>query len=580
MMRILIVLTVCLCLTSLCVAQGDKTKPAEFADDSTLDAAKRYVEKSDKYLHHTKLARGMKGYGLTVMAGVEIVKFDAEIVSVAVSNGPHQDMILARLRGPGKEDYLTKTGIIAGMSGSPVYIKDPDDGKMKMIGAVAFGWFAQKEPIAGIQPITQMIAVSGVLDSKGSKGPVRRKGRRTGTSVGSSAEETKKFIARILSPDKAEFMKAPAGTPKPKVAGEKKMIPLSTPLTITGSSNRAIDQAEKLLGWRGLVPRMGGAVSPVDVKLAARAKLEPGSSFAIPLVTGDQNWSAVGTVTEVIGKRVLAFGHSFYSEGKVSYPMGPAYIHTVIANFDSFKMGVGLGVTGTLDRDEATAVSGLLGKGPATVPIEIKVRFGDIGRSQTFRYNLCKEKYFTPVLASILTSDAVFGWCNPPEQHNTRYKVSADFGKLGVYTASNVSNGDGAFDAVGDLTRPVHAMAENPFAQPLFPKSLKAEITILPGDIGLYMERVTVDGTEYKPGQRVTGKLTFSRFRKKRLTIAWKFDLPKDLPEGSHTIEIGDFYTQLYRMQIESPQLYDPKTSTELYESVKLIAIPQANVIY
>jgi len=122
--------------------------------DTRLAAAEKYVAASDRYLHHSFLKRGMKGYGLTVMAGIKIIRFDAEIVSVVTRFGPHQDVILARLAG----HKLEKTMVISGMSGSPVFMKDPKDGKFKMIGAVAYGWRAQNEPVCGIKPITMMWA--------------------------------------------------------------------------------------------------------------------------------------------------------------------------------------------------------------------------------------------------------------------------------------------------------------------------------------------------------------------------------------------------------------------------------------
>src|ERR1035437_9841156 len=143
------------------VADAPTTIPAQAHDssDDAMAAARKYVaEHSDRYLDHNKLARGMKGYGLTVMEGTKIEKFEVEIISVMTRWGPHQDVILARCTGLG----LEKSGIIAGMSGSPIYIKDTD-GKDKMIGALAFGWNWPKEPVTGIQPITQMFAMDGFL---------------------------------------------------------------------------------------------------------------------------------------------------------------------------------------------------------------------------------------------------------------------------------------------------------------------------------------------------------------------------------------------------------------------------------
>ena len=102
------IVTLLACMVLVGWWPGDQARAAEVAKDPRLEAARRYVEKSDRYLHHSKLRRGMKGYGLTVLAGTEIVRFDAEIVSVMTRRGAHQDVILARLSGQG----LKETGVV------------------------------------------------------------------------------------------------------------------------------------------------------------------------------------------------------------------------------------------------------------------------------------------------------------------------------------------------------------------------------------------------------------------------------------------------------------------------------------
>ena len=92
---------------------------------------------------------GMKGRGRSVFQGRTIEDFEVEILGVIENSSPKRSIILARLKGRG----LESTGVIAGMSGSPVYI----DGKL--IGAVASGFSFSKEAIAGITPIEEMLAV-------------------------------------------------------------------------------------------------------------------------------------------------------------------------------------------------------------------------------------------------------------------------------------------------------------------------------------------------------------------------------------------------------------------------------------
>src|SRR5579864_3868233 len=103
-----------------------------------------------------EVKRGQRGVAYTVFEGVTPEPMEVEILGVLKDAiGPGQDMILARLHGS-KPEY---TGVVAGMSGSPVYI----DGKL--LGALSYriGQFS-KEPIAGITPIAEMLAVNGTAE--------------------------------------------------------------------------------------------------------------------------------------------------------------------------------------------------------------------------------------------------------------------------------------------------------------------------------------------------------------------------------------------------------------------------------
>jgi hypothetical protein len=298
-----------------------------------LTAAKKLVETSEKYLHHSHLRRGMKGYGLTVLAETEIVRFDVEIVSVMTKWGPHQDVIFARLSGHG----LEKTGIIQGMSGSPCYIRD--DGRDKMIGAVAYAWSGQKEPQCGIQPITQMLATAG-MGLETTTRPATQPESRPGTFVSGSGISRSSLLAAALDPRKLDFSTI-ALLSRPKRGGPAgpQLIPLGTPLMVSGASARAMEFLTEALGPAGMIPVQTGGMSPAVAAAARDAKLAPGSAVSIPMVTGDANYSAVGTVTDIVGDRVFAFGHGFYGDGAVELPMGPAYVNTVVASlFASFKV--------------------------------------------------------------------------------------------------------------------------------------------------------------------------------------------------------------------------------------------------
>ena len=551
---------------------------AKSSPDSALAAARKLVEKSDRYMHHSKLRRDMEGYGLTVLVGTKIVRFGAKIVSVITQWGPHQDVILARLSGQG----LDKTGIIAGMSGSPVYIRDKD-GKDKLIGAVAYGWYGHKIPICGVQPITQMLVVGAEPPGKGGKGRKVARGVR-GKAVSAGAMP-RGFLAAVLAPEKRDF--SGFGWPaqllkhRPKVSPSSGLVPLTTPLMVRGMGSKTMSALGELLSPTGLMPVKAGGLNAPQAKEAAGAKLEPGAAIAVALVTGDSDYSAVGTVTDVVDGRVLAFGHSFYAEGDIEFPMGPAYVHTVIPTLmRSMKLSSQLDITGTLTRDEQTGVAGRIGPKPQMIPMTVNVNWKNDRRKQTYRYKICRHRYLTGSLTRMLMYDAAWGWRELPTYHTVRYSMTVDFGKLGKYRTSNISSGNDVYWVLSDLTRPIVPLLDNPYDEPAKIASIDVSMTIDSGDISAQMLAFKLDGQIYRPGETLTGKVTLRRFRKPRTTLPVEFKLPADLPEGSYTLQVCNWSTATSRLQSEMPHRFDPRNNAQLLASIQRTVQTRGNVLY
>ncbi|MFW5839681.1 MAG: hypothetical protein ACOCZE_03795, partial [Planctomycetota bacterium] len=409
-----------------------------------LAEARKIVDASDRYLHHSGLKRGMHGHGLTVLAGTEIVRFDVTILSVLKGSEPHRDMILARLAGPGQESFLDVSGIIAGMSGSPVYMTDPTDGKSKLIGAVAYGWFAQKTPICGIQPITQMIAASDLVGPKddpeagaAATPEVHRRG------LGLTAEQFRTLLRARAKADVVAEAWQIARNSRPRAAlADRRLARLDVPLSVPTASDSAIESLQQLLAPAGLRPVQAAAAAKAPEE--AKAKLEPGGAIAVNLVTGDMDFAAVGTVTDVVDDTVLAFGHSFMAEGPSDLPMGPAYVHTVISTFRSFKLASPISTTGALQRDEQTAVVGKVGAVSQTVPMKIHLNLIPAGRKQTLEFQVVRDRRYLPLLMRALVDMAFYAWSDPPEQHHVSYRIDVEYEQLGRMEIRNVFSGAGA----------------------------------------------------------------------------------------------------------------------------------------
>ena len=549
--------------------------------DDRLAAARRFVEQSDRYLHHSKLRRGMKGYGLTVLAGTKIARFDAEVVSVIVGWNPHQDMILMRVSG----QDLEKTGIISGMSGSPIFIRDKD-GKDKMVGALAYGWSFQKEPICGVQPITQMLVVGGAFEALAA--PRKEETVLSGSpgelpgAAAPGADPPADYLETVLNPRKLDF--AGFGLPKrlrPEAASDRvpRLVPLATPLMISGGSRRCIEEAERLFGPMGFLPVQSGGVGAAAE--AANVRLEPGAAFAVPLATGDMDWAAIGTVTEVIGKRVLAFGHMFFAEGESKLPMGTAYVHTVISSqWTSFKLSSSLAVTGALNRDEYTAVTGMVGRKPSMVPVTVTVTWKDEGRRQVFRYEVCKHRWLTAALMRMMVASSALAWRELPEHHTVHHAVTVEFAKLGAYRAANISSDADVSAALSDAIRPVAALMNNPYGPPADVKSVDVSLTIEKGRTSADLIHFRLDGDQYRPGETVTGKLTFRRFRQARVVVPVQFELPDDLPDGTYSLQVCDAETALSLYAKERPHVFQPRSVPALFDALQKVVLPKADQLY
>lgn len=557
------------------------TAPSE---DDALDAARKYVAAhGDRYLDHNKLTRGMKGYGLTVMSGTEIVKFKVEIVSVMTRWGPHQDVILAKLEGL----ELEKSSIIAGMSGSPCYIRG-EDGKDRLIGAVAFGWGYSKDTLCGIQPITQMIATSGFLSGQADHGMHYKDAQELPGVIKTSGLESrapKAFLDTVLNPRKIDFSRLGwsedllrGGKAKSKKSG---LVELSTPLMVSGRSEKAREDLGRILAPMNLVPVQAGGVGAAEAKAARDTRLEPGSAVAIPLVAGDGDVTAIGTVTEIVGDRVLVFGHSMNAEGNVHYPMWTGYIHAVVSAVDeSFKMGSALASAGEITTDEKTAVGGKLGSKVDMMPLTVTVHWGPTKQMQVYHYQIVRHRRLTPTAIRFCVMEAVQGWKDLPEQHTVRHQVTIDFGKLGVVKASNISSGDDLFPAVSDTARPVAALLNNPWGPSVQPVSVAVDVAVDEGDSTASIVNLKLDGTVYRPGETLNGTLTVRPFRQAEKTIPVQFTLPKDIADGSYTLSALDASEAISLMRRQTPHRFDPQSIEGLLAAIRQTIEPQGNRLY
>jgi hypothetical protein len=303
---------------------------------------------------------GLHGTGKTVFSGTRVEQFDVEILGVLENIGPKQNIILARLSG----GPLEKTGIIQGMSGSPVYIDN------RLVGAVALGFPFSKDPICGIRPIEEMLASTPAPAAA----PTARASLR-------DRSLTEHFPKRETIP-----------------ALESKLIDIATPVSFTGFTAGTLQQFAPQLRDIGLEPRQGisGGGGPGS-GTATNAPLLPGSMISVQLLSGDMSVGADGTVTHIDGKRIYAFGHQFLSVGSTELPFARSNVLALLPNLSSsFKISNSGEWLGAITADGTTAISGELGRHPRTVPLTISVK-GTRG-TQTYHMEMANDSMLSPLL--------------------------------------------------------------------------------------------------------------------------------------------------------------------------------------
>ena len=345
-----------------------------------------------------EIRAGMTGVGVTVFKGSERVEFDVQVLGVLQNvMGPRRDVIIVRLEG----GPLANTGVIQGMSGSPVYIDD------RLAGAVSYslGSFS-KEPIAGITPIGEMVATDAnparVARHRGASlaYPV------SGDSLGSLVREA----FGLLQPFALQPTDVRASGLTPTEGGRLGTLlrPVATPVVLNGFAPQMHDLWAAAFHAGGFTTTIGGSMTEQQ---QTDAPLSPGDPIGAQLMRGDRSMAGTGTVTLVEDGRVYAFGHPFYNLGSVRYPMTRAHVTTVLPSLAVSSKIAAIGhVVGTFDQDRSTGIYGTIGPGPKMIPVRITLNAPDRDLTETFEFEVIEDRLFTPLLTYTSVLDTLFSW--------------------------------------------------------------------------------------------------------------------------------------------------------------------------
>jgi len=487
------------------------------------------VPAESPHLRVEDIEPGMKGVGRTVFAGDAVEEFTVEVLGVLRNVlGPSRNLILARLEG----GPLAHTGVIAGMSGSPVYI----DGKL--VGAVSYSLGAfSKEPIAGITPIGEMIEAAQLPARRPA---VTRAAADLPVTPASFAEIVRTAFAPAFfasSPAHVQVVVAPASGPVAPALGPQ-LRPIATPLVLGGFAGEVSELLATAFAGSGFTPLTGlaGGTGPIP---SSKRPLQPGDAVGVNLIAGDLLLGGTGTVTHVDGDRVYAFGHPFYNLGPTEFPMTRAYVHTLLPSlFSSSKLSTTGDVIGTFRQDRATTIAGTLGDGPSMLPIRLVLET-DRGFRRSFSFEVVRDQLFTPLLTyfSVLNTlqsyERQYGAATFSVKGRAQVRHHGDLTFEDLFTGESPSVG-----AASAIAVPLTFLLRNEF-ESVDIEGLDITISSSEEPRTATIERIWLDTTRVRPGATVPLKILTRSYRGDEVAREIPLTIPGNAT-GTLTIMVAD----------------------------------------
>jgi hypothetical protein len=456
---------------------------------------------------------GMKGTGRTVFEGTEVETFEVEIVAKLPNIGPDQDLILGRCSG----GPLADTGVMSGMSGSPIFV----DGKL--IGALAYSWGFAKEPIAGITPIDEMLAIT-TLDENPALA------RRAGAPLDPGA------LHRLYRPASVPaFLLEDVASRLPAAAG---VAPLSVPVAVAGVSPRGFAAMVPALSDAGFLPLQGSSAGSAP---APSPPLQPGSAMGLKLTRGDVDITATGTVTWIDDDRLLAFGHPMLSLGNVDLPLTGARVELLLSSLrQSSKIATPLSEVGAIRQDRAAGVFGRLGAEPRMLPVRVQLS-GTDGGSRSYSFDIADDPLLSPLLlyASLngifQSRESGFGNVTLRLLEGSVIKMVGQDDVL----LDNIWTGNDAFGISSGLPAYILYLLMNNNWEP--PEIAGVNLLLEYDDAPRTgrIERVSLDRYRASPGDVVQVRVVVSPYRGARQVKTIDIQIPPETPTGRLTLHVG-----------------------------------------
>ncbi|HTM46341.1 MAG TPA: SpoIVB peptidase S55 domain-containing protein [Polyangiaceae bacterium] len=485
----------------------------------------------------SEIKPGMKGYGLTVFEGTKPERFDVEVIGVLPNFAPRQELILIKTKHP----RLDVTKVVAGMSGSPIYIND------KMIGAYAYGWSFGDEPVAGVTPIRAMLDdIERPLPKELDGWPVLfdPKSPRVASNKGEGGAGNR-YQGSLKDYSLEHHAQQIAQQRNTGVSPQSPLQPVATPLLFGGMTPGAIALANELLEPLGLTSLQagGGGTQKAD----APKRFEDGGALGVQLIRGDMNAMGLGTVTRVEGDKLLGFGHPMMNSGVTNLPTAVGEVLWFLASSQrSFKIGMGVRDVGALVSDRQASIVVSHSAVPHVIPVSLKIK-GAAGAPYTdWNFEVTHDKFMAPTFVAIALGSALQAAAS--EHQDVSYTATS---KLKVRGFGELSIDDYGV-AVGGTPEPrdflrsnlvyaVGVLLNNPW-RPVAIESANMEIDLHYSRDLLRLRGAEVMEREVLAGEDAHVRLTLLPFAGPAITRVVTVHVPKYLAGEKLTIEIQPGY--------------------------------------
>jgi len=463
---------------------------------------------------------GMKGYGLTVFSGTEPEKFDVEVINVLHKFRPNQDLVLIKTPHP----RLDVVKVVAGMSGSPIFINE--GGTAKLLGAYAYGWPFGTEPVAGVTPIESMQKelgrpLSPVLVPLSGKAPLPAPSAPAKKASLDAPAEEKSAVAWKGEPGTWSLeahVKQVAlrlhGGPGPSPAGSPQ--PVDTPLIVGGMSERTIKELTSMMSPLGMVPLQAGGAG-VGTAKDAPLHFVDGGAIGVSLARGDFSAQAIGTVTHVVGNKVLGFGHPMMEVGATHLPTAIAKVLWIMSSAQrSFKVGEPVRALGTLIQDRESCIVVDENIVAPVIPTTVEILGDPTAPKKKWATEIVNDKFMSPMWAAVAFGEALDVTIN--DRRDASWVLTAQIKVKGKGTlkfedfgASGSGVPGGAAFFVSRAGRAVAELMNNPW-EPLVIERIDSQIKV-----EWKRETVSLRGAELldpivAPGESARVKLTLKPY--------------------------------------------------------------------